>query len=122
MTRSSIQRLVGLVVAVIVGVALYWLVGNVGLAAVAGTIWGIGIAIVLYIARQYPSRVTGTAWTDKRWTGLGVGLVTLASLVGVSPTLPISADLRLALGILVLGAGTVGYVTGSVAEMEREAD
>lgn len=47
-------------------------------------------------------------WADKRWTGLSVGLVTLAALVGVSPTLPIAADLRFGLAFLVLEMDLLG--------------
>jgi protein-L-isoaspartate O-methyltransferase len=46
--------------------------------------------------------------------------VTLAATIGVSPTLQISTELRLALGVLVIGAGTVGYTTATMAELERE--
>jgi len=45
--------------------------------------------------------------------------MTLAALIGVSPALPISPDLRLGLGFLVIGAGFVGYTTGTMAELER---
>lgn len=119
MVRALVHRLVGLLVALVVGVGLHWLVGDVTLASVTGLTWGVGAVVTLRIARLYPAHATGTTWTDRRWTGLGVGLVTLAALVGVSPTLPVSDELRFGLGFLVLGAGFAGYVTATVAELER---
>jgi threonine dehydrogenase-like Zn-dependent dehydrogenase len=53
-------------------------------------------------------------------TGLGTGLVTLAGIIGVGPPLQIGTELRLALGVLVIGAGTVGYMTATMAELERK--
>ena len=119
MTRTSLHRLAGIFVAVVVSSGLYWFIGDVALAAVTGLTWGSGLLVTLRIARQHPSHTTGEGWRDKRWTGLSAGLITLAALIGVSPALPISPDLRLGLGFLVIGVGFVGYTAGTMAELER---
>ena len=119
MTRTSLHWLAGILVAVVVSSSLYWFIGDVALAAVTGLTWGSGHLITLRIARQHPSHTTGEGWRDKQWTGLSAGLITLAALIGVSPALPISPDLRLGLGFLVIGVGFVGYTAGTMAELER---
>ena len=122
MTRTSLHRLAGILVTVVVSGGLYWFVDDFALAAVTGLTCGSGLIMTLRIARQYPSHTTGDTWSDKRWTGLSTGLITLAALVGVSPALPISPDLRLGLGLLVIGAGFVGYTAGTMAELERKSE
>jgi hypothetical protein len=122
MTYTSLHRLAGIFVILVVSGGLYWFVDDFALAAVTGLTWGSGLIITLRIARQYPSHTTGDSWRDKRWTGLSTGLITLAALVGVSPALPISPDLRLGLGLLVIGAGFVGYTAGTMAELERKPE
>ena len=119
MTRTPLHWLAGILVAVVVSSGLYWFIGDVALAAVTGLMWGSGLLVTLRIARQHPSHTTGEGWRDKRWTGLSAGLITLAALIGVSPALPISPDLRLGLGFLVIGVGFVGYTAGTMAELER---
>lgn len=121
MTRTSVHWLIGLLVTLVVSGGLYWFVGNVGLAAVTGLTWGSGLLITLRIARQRPAHTTGDSWKDKRWTVVSTGLMTLAALVGVNPTLPIETDTRLALGLLVIGVSFVGYTAGTMAELERNA-
>ena len=115
----SLHWLTGVFVVVVVSSGLYWLIGDVALAAVTGVMWGSGLLVTLRIARQHPSHTTGERWRDKRWTGLSTGLITLAALIGVSPALPISPDLRLGFGFLVIGAGFIGYTAGTMAELER---
>lgn len=122
MARTSIHRLSSVVVTVAVSGGSYWLVGNLGLAIATGVTWGISLLLILRMSRLYPSHTTGNEWADKRWTGLGTGLLTLAATVGVSPSLPISGNLRLALGFLVIGAGTVAYTTATMAEIERKQE
>lgn len=119
MTRTSLHWLAGIFVTVVVSSGLYWFIGDVALAVVTGLTWGISLLITLRIARQHPSHTTGERWRDKRWTGLSTGLITLAALIGVSPALPISPDLRLGIGFLVIGTGFVGYTAGTIAELER---
>ena len=57
-------------------------------------------------------------WTDKRWAGLSVGLVTLSALLCVSPPRPISNELRHGLGFLATGTGFVAYVAVTLAVLE----
>jgi hypothetical protein len=122
MIRTSLHWFAGLFATVVVTGSLYWFVGDFALAAVTGLTWGNGLIITLRITQQYPSHTTGDGWSDKRWTGLSTGLITLAALVGVSPALPIAPDLRLGLGFLVIGAGFVGYTAGTMAELERKPE
>ncbi len=109
--------------AVLVGGAtslgLYWLGGHVGLALVTGLCWACGLKLALRVGHLYPAYATGETWADKRWTGLSVGLVSLAALVGLSPALPLSNELRLGLGFLVAGAGLGAYSAGTLAVLER---
>jgi hypothetical protein len=119
MNRSSVGFAGSLVVAVVVGSGLYWLVGDLALAGVTGVVWGSGLALSIHLYRSHPSLGAEPTWERKRWVGVSTGLITLAALIGVSPTLPISAELRLGLGVLVIGTGFVGLVTASLAELER---
>lgn len=48
--------------------------------------------------------------------------MTLGALLGVSPLLPISSELRLGLESLVLGAGLVAYSAGIFTVLERVDD
>jgi hypothetical protein len=105
-----------------VSAGLQWLAGHLSLALVAGLCWATALKLVLHVGDRYPAYATGESWADKRWTGLSTGLVTLAALLGVGPTLPISAELRLGLGVLVLGAGLAAYTAGSLAVLERIGD
>jgi hypothetical protein len=47
------------------------------------------------------------------------GVLGVAALLGVAPTLPITDELCLALGVLVLGTGLTAYVAGTLAILER---
>jgi len=122
MPRSTRDALVALLVAVAIGGGLYWIGGHASLAVVTGICWGCGLGVTARIGQLYPAYATGETWDDKRWTGLGVGLVSLAALVGVSPFLPVSSALRLELGFLVVGAGLASYATGTMAVLERAVD
>jgi hypothetical protein len=115
-TRNT---LLALLVGALVGAGLYAFAGYASLAAVAAVCWAVAVKLVLRVGRLYPAFATGEDWTDSRWTGLGGGVVSLAALLGVSPTLPLSPELRLGLGILVLGAGTAAYTAGTLAVLER---
>jgi len=119
MKRSVAPFIGSLAIALTLGSGLYWLVGDVGLASVTGIVWGSGVALSIHLYRSYPSLGAEPTWERKRWVGVSSGLITLAALIGVSPTLPISAELRLGLGVLVIGTGFVGMVTASLAELER---
>ena len=119
MVHRALPWIVTVAVTALVGGGSYWLHGFVSLALFTGLVWGVGIGILVRIYRLHPERATGTSWADKRWTGLGVGLLNGAGLLGVSPFLPIPDDLRLGLAFLVLGTGLLGYQAAAMAEMER---
>ncbi|WP_246984477.1 sterol desaturase [Halorientalis marina] len=119
MVHRALPWLATVAVTALVGGGSYWLLGFPSLALFTGLLWGASAGVLVRIYQRYPDRATGTAWRDKRWTGLGIGLVNGAGLLGVSPFLPIPNDLRLGLGLLVIGTGLLGYQTASMAEMER---
>jgi hypothetical protein len=75
MVHRALPWIVTGTVTVLVGCGSYWLHGFVSLALFTGLVWGVGVGILVRIYRLYPERATGTAWTDKRWTGLGTGLL-----------------------------------------------
>lgn len=119
MNRTTRDTLVASLAGVGIGAGLYWLGGYVVLALATGLCWACGLRLTLYIGHLYPEYATGEAWADKRWSGLGGGAMSLAALVGVSPLLPISSELRIGLGGLVVGTGLVLYAAGSLAVLER---
>lgn len=119
MRRTIRDTLIALPVGGGVCIGLYWVGGYLSLALVTGLCWTCGLTLTLHIKYRYPEYTQGVAWTDKRWRGLGVGLVTLAALIGVNPMLPISDELRLGLGFLVIGAGLVAYAAGTISVLEQ---
>ena len=125
MERTTRFALLGALVLLVSGGisgGLYQLTGQLSLALVTGLCWACGLGLTLHVGHLYPDYATGESWADKRWTGVSVGIVTLAALLGVGPTLPLSSDLRLGLGLLVLGAGLVAYAAGTLAVLERVED
>lgn len=122
MQRSTRDALIALIIGGGISSSLYWLNGHLGLALAVGLCWGCGLAVTARLRRLYPGYATGETWDDKRWAGLNIGLVAFAALIGVSPTLPISAELRLGLGFLVIGTGLVAYATSTIAVLERIKD
>jgi len=119
MIRSTVQFAASLVVAIVVGSGLYWLVDDPVLAGVTGIIWGAGVALSVHLYRSYPSLDAEPTWERGRWIGVSTGIITLAALVGVSPSIPISPELRLGLGVLVIGTGFAAMTAASLAELER---
>lgn len=122
MRRTTRDTLAAFLVGGGIGGGVYWLDGDAGVALVAGVCWAAGLAVTLRIGHLYPAYATGEQWTDKRWTALSAGLVSLAALVGMGATGPATGELRLGLGVLVGGAGLVAYATGTMAVLERTAD
>lgn len=122
MDRTLAHRLVGLGVGGAVAGGLGWLTGVIALALVTGACWGIGVGVALRVRRLSPRLTVGDGWTDVRWTGLGIAVVTLAAVLGVPPALALSPTLRLGLSVLVLGVGLAGYATAAMAELERRTD
>jgi len=120
--RSSLRWLLGGATALVVGSGCYGLAGDPVLAAVSGLVWGVGLALTARSARHHPSSTGVTNWRSARWIGLGIGGITLAAMLGVSPSLPIAAELRLALGLLTIGTGLLATATATLAEGERQGD
>ena len=116
---TGLGRLLGTTTALLVASGLFWVVGDPVLAAVTGLVWGLGLALTMRSYRHQPALTTGGSWRSNRWIGLGTGGITLAALLGVSPSLPISADLRFALGLLIIGTGLLATSTATLAEIER---
>ncbi|AHG00793.1 hypothetical protein HALLA_07925 [Halostagnicola larsenii XH-48] len=119
MERTLRDTLISLFAGGAISGALYWLDGYLSLAIVTGLCWACGLKLTLHIGHLYPAYATGETWADKRWTMLSVGLMTLAALIGVSPALPLSDELRLGFGFLVIGTGLVAYTAGTLAVLEQ---
>lgn len=119
MERTRRDSLISLCVGGGISVGLYWLIGDVSLAFVTGLCWACGIKLTFHIGDLYPAYTTGDTWADQRWAGLGIGLITLASINGLSPMLSLSNGLRLGLGLLVIGTGFVAYTAGTLTILER---
>ena len=118
--RSSLQWMFGGSIALSVGGASYSLVDDAIFATITGLVWGIGIALLIH-ADQARSLSTARAdWRSGKWIGLGSGGITMAALLGVSPSLPISIDMRFGLGVLVIGTGLLATATATLAEAERQ--
>jgi hypothetical protein len=122
MDRVARHRLASLALAALAGGGLYWFAGDLALAAVAGVVWGVALLVTLRTARRFPGSADERGWTGRRWSALGTGVLTLAAVVGVGPTLPVSSELRLGLGVLVAGVGYVGHATGRLTELDRAGE
>lgn len=119
MNRAHLHRAAALLVALVVTGGLFALAGAAPLAVVAGACWGVGVGVGLRVRRLDPGVPNDDGWSDVRWTGLGVGLVTLAALVGVAPGLDLDPGVQFGLSVLVLGAGLAGYATATMTAVER---
>ena len=119
MRRPTLHRLASLGLSTLATGGAYWLGIDVLLSGSLG-LCVAGVALVLLrIRRAYPDRATGDTWADKRWTGLSVAVVNAVALLGLT-MVPVDAEYRMALSVLVLLVGLFGYCTGSMAEMERD--
>ena len=119
MRRPILHRLASLVSGALAAGGAYQLGIDVLLSGSLG-LCVAGVALVLLrIRRAYPDRATGDTWADKRWTGLSVAVVNAVALLGLT-MVPVDAEYRMALSVLVLLVGLFGYCTGSIAEMERD--
>jgi len=118
MLRSALRWTGSLVLGVLaVGVAYRFGV-DLSVSAVIGLCVAASALVLVRIAREYPDRMTGDSWADKRWTGLSVGVINVAALTAMWA--PDTGEAGLGLGVLVLLVGLFGYATGSMAEMERD--
>lgn len=117
-------RSTSLTVAVLAGVAAAGTVGYLGvdalLAAAVGTCLAVAVALLLRMRRRHPDHLTGEGWRDSRWAALSTTTVNASALLGLL-LVPVSDEYRLALAMLVILAGFVGYVAGSTAELERSS-
>ena len=119
MRRPTLHRLASLGLSTLATGGAYWLGIDVLLSGSLGLCVG-GVALVLLrVHREFPDRATGDTWADKRWTGLSVAVVNAVALLGLG-MVPVSADYRMALSVLVILVGLFGYGAGSMAEMERD--
>lgn len=122
MARTLAHRIAALAVGGVIAGGLGWLTGVIELALVTGVCWSVGVGLALRIRRLSPRLSDGDGWADVRWTGLGIALVTLAGLLGVSPALSLSPARQFGLSMLVLGAGLAAFASGTMAELERRPD
>ena len=119
MRRPTLHRLGSLALGVLAAGAAFRLGIDALLSGSVGLCVG-GVALVLLrVYREFPDRATGDTWADKRWTGLSVAVVNAVALLGLG-MVPVSADYRMALSVLVILVGLFGYGAGSMAEMERD--
>lgn len=103
--------------AVILGAALGLLVGSVTYAFLVADLALAGSLVVVWFAAggltvRHWRVGRGGSWPTARWSGAFGGLLALVSGVGVSPGLPLSADVRFALALLVLGTGLAAMQIG----------
>ncbi|MFB6250586.1 MAG: sterol desaturase [Halobellus sp.] len=117
MRQRPRDALESLLVGIGVAAGLARLTGRFSVAFTTGLCWTVGVT--LFVRHRYPTYITGEEWVDKRWTGLAVGVLTFAALLGVAPMLPVTDELRFALGLLVLGVGFTACTAGTLAVFER---
>lgn len=99
-------------------VAVGRLVGDLHLGGALGLCVTASALLLLRVRRDHPDRMTGDTWADKRWTGVSNGVVIVAALAG---SLGATGPERFGLLTVPLATGVVGYVAGSLAEMDRDA-
>lgn len=116
---------VSLFVGLAVGAASHaLLVPDAALAAALALFYAAGTRLLI---RFDPVLAGSGRASVGKWGGAFAGLVTLAGTVGVSPSLPVSTDLRFALGLLVIGVGATAFGLGAgmafaAVEAAAEAD
>jgi hypothetical protein len=120
MERTFRDTLVALFVGGAISGGLYWVTGHVSIAVATGICLVIGLKLVLRSRYLYPAFSAGDTWSSNRWSALAIGLANFAALLGVSPMLPISDELRLGLGFLVIAVGLVTYSAGTLAVLEYD--
>lgn len=118
MSRTTIHRLLAVVVASVLGGGVYWVTTDPLLSGSVALSWGVGAGVLLRIRRLYPGHFTGDGWSDGRWNALGIIVLGLAGFQGLR-AIPVSNEYVLGLTLLVLGIYLVGYLVASIAEIER---
>ncbi|WP_136686715.1 hypothetical protein [Halorhabdus amylolytica] len=115
-----LQWILSLSLGVSIGIGTYvWLVADPLFVGVIVLFWTLGTGFSIdYLVPQ-----TGRSddWETARWSGAAGGLMALAATLGISPTLPISADLRLALGLFVVGSWLTAVNVGLALGLEAGA-
>ena len=106
------------------GATFVWLVADVALASTIALAWAVGVRLTFRY--RWLLSVRGETRRASVWSGAFAALVTLGAFFGVGPSLPLSAELRLALGLLVVGVGyasmTLGVAMTTVrADASRES-
>lgn len=111
------RMLISGLIAVGGGVASYVLFGSDWLLSGWTTVvWFVGVYNLL---KLWNNLLAAPLVRSGPLSSIMVGLVTGAGLLGVSPFLPLSADLRLAIQWLVIGTGTAMYSLGIVVALRR---
>lgn len=118
--RQRLSAVGAVLVGTVVAAGLFALVEDPTLAVVTGLFWAIGVGLLARHLRLEESRPAfdGNDWSVARWSGAFGGLMTLAAVLGVSPTLPISTELRLGLGLLVVGVALASVNLGAAMMLD----
>lgn len=112
MNRRVYWLLAGLVGVGVGAVTYTSLVADLALAATNGLLFGVGSGLTvrnhLLLKERYDAYGAGSNW----WNAALAALVVVAGVFGVSPTLPIPADVGFALTVLVVGTIFVAWNLG----------
>ena len=111
--KKTTAWLLTTVVGVAIGVATFvWLISDALLAVALGFIYGVCTRLWTQYGSTLPGGIRGDDWNTTRWSGAFVLVVMGTAIFGVTATLPLSSELRLALQLLVLGTGFAGLLLG----------
>jgi len=111
--KKTTAWLLTTVVGVAIGVATFvWLISDALLAVALGFIYGVCTRLWTQYGSTLPGKIRGDDWNTTRWSAVFVLVVMGTTMVGVTATLPMSSELRLALQLLVLGTGFAGLLLG----------
>ena len=119
MLQARYHRLVSLGFATGTGSVLYWLGIDILLSSAIAVAVAVSIALLFRISREFPERRTGDGWQDSRWAAVSVTVTNFAALVGVQLLALPSGDTA-AVSFLVFSVALAAYLSGSLAEMERD--
>ncbi len=119
MSTRTLRWATALAVGAAIGGFSYWIVTDTYLAGATALCWGVAGGFLLRIYHRHGNQFLESGWVDPRWTALTIGLVAVAGLPGL--TTIVSGEARLGIGWLVLGVGLVGYLGGTLSELERRA-
>ncbi|RBI63133.1 hypothetical protein DMJ13_00845 [halophilic archaeon] len=87
---------------------------DVGVTVSLAFVWSVGVALALRLHRYTAGP---NSFRVGRWSGLGTLVMTVPALVGL---VGVPVDLRLALGLLLVGTGFAGVQVGVATMVERE--